>query len=228
MLNNKTLSSPIQSADLSRKDNERIISIFEALEKLWPNAQCELEHYNDFQLLIAVVLSAQATDKSVNKAMNPILIENKKFSPQNLIEMGEENFFIAIRSIGLAPTKAKNCLKIAIILNEKYNGQVPYNRDILESLPGVGRKTANVVLNVLCNLPTIAVDTHVERVSKRLGIAPLTANRIKIEEALLKIIPGRFAVKAHHLLIFHGRYHCTARTPRCNTCPVEKFCMKNI
>ena len=195
---------------------------------MWPNAHCELEHYNDFQLLIAVVMSAQATDKSVNKAMNPILEKNKTFSHKDLLDMGEQNFLQCIRSIGLAPTKAKNCYKISQILEEKHGGKVPLNRDDLEALPGVGRKTANVVLNVLCQLPTMPVDTHVERVSKRLGLVALSANVLKVEETLLKTIPKEYAVKAHHLLIFHGRYHCLARKPQCETCPVEKLCQKNI
>ncbi|MES2614184.1 MAG: endonuclease III [Bdellovibrionota bacterium] len=205
-----------------------VLSIFKILENLWPNAQCELEHYNEFQLLIAVVLSAQATDKSVNKALLPILAENKNFSAQHLIDMGEQNFLQAIRSIGLAPTKAKNCYKIATILQEKFQGKVPSNREELEALPGVGRKTANVVLNVLFKIPTIAVDTHVERVAKRLGLVPLSASPVKVEEELLKIVPKKYRLQAHHLFIFHGRYHCVARNPKCATCPLEQLCEKNI
>lgn len=208
--------------------NDNINQIFQILANMWPNAQCELVHYNNFQLLIAVVLSAQATDKSVNKAMDPILAQNKNFSAKDLVQMGEENFLKAIRSIGLAPTKAKNCYKIAITLEEKYQGRVPLNREELEELPGVGRKTANVLLNVLCKLPTIAVDTHVERVSKRLGLVPLSASRLQIEEELLKIIPKKYLLQAHHLLIFHGRYHCLARNPKCSTCPLENICDKNL
>lgn len=204
------------------------LRIFEILSQTWPNAQCELEHNNHFQLLIAVVLSAQATDKSVNKALQPLFLHNKNFSACDLVEMGEQNFLTVIRSIGLAPTKAKNCFQIAKILQEKYQGKTPLEREALESLPGVGRKTASVVLNVLCNLPTMAVDTHVERVSKRIGLVPLSANRLQIEEALLKIIPSQFIIQAHHLLIFHGRYLCTARAPKCNVCPIEKFCMKKF
>ena len=203
-------------------------SIFALLNEMWPNAQCELEHYSDFQLLIAVVLSAQATDKSVNKAMNPILTQNKNFNSKDLVDMGQQNFLNAIRSIGLAPTKAKNCFNIALILEQKYQGKVPLDREALESLPGVGRKTANVVLNVVCKLPTMAVDTHVERVSKRIGLVPVSANRLQVEEQLLKIVPTKYAVQAHHLLIFHGRYHCVARNPKCLTCPLEKLCKKNI
>lgn len=202
--------------------------IFEILTQTWPHARCELEYGNDFQLLIAVVLSAQATDKSVNKALNPLFTKNKDFSPKNLVEMGEKNFFLAIRSVGLAPTKAKNSFQIAKILIEKYDGKVPSTREELELLPGVGRKTANVILNVLYQLPTMAVDTHVERVSKRLGLVNLLANRLGVEEELLNLIPQKYALKAHHLLIFHGRYLCTARSPKCSQCPIEKYCVKNL
>jgi len=208
--------------------NKNIRSIFKTLHKMWPNAQCELEHHTPFQLLIAVVLSAQATDVSVNKALKPIFIQNKNFSAQDLITMGEQNFLAAIRSIGLAPTKAKNCFKIAQILQEKYSGKVPLNREELEALPGVGRKTANVVLNVLCKLPTMAVDTHVERVAKRLGLVAETANRLQVEEELLKIVPNEYAVQAHHLFIFHGRYHCVARKPKCLQCPLSQVCSTKL
>jgi endonuclease III len=204
----------------------RIKSIFEILENTWPDAKCELEHNNHFQLLLAVLLSAQTTDKSVNKALAPILAKNPLFSPIDLVEMGESDFLKAIKSIGLAPTKARNSLKTALLLIEKYQGHVPLNREDLESLPGVGRKTANVVLNVLCKLPTMPVDTHVERVSIRLGLVLPTKNRLKIEQELLRKVPKKFAHQAHHLLIFHGRYHCTARNPKCGTCPVEQLCKK--
>jgi endonuclease-3 len=207
--------------------NKKVSLIFDTLDKIWPNAHCELEHYNAFQLLIAVVLSAQATDKSVNKAMQPILTQNKDFCAQDLLNMGEVGFFQAIKSIGLAPTKSRNCYKIASILQEKYQGGVPLTREALEALPGVGRKTANVVLNVICSQPTMPVDTHVERLAKRIGFSALEASRLQVEEALLKIIPKKYALKAHHLLIFHGRYHCLARSPKCSTCPIENFCEKN-
>lgn len=205
---------------------KRIELIFEGLAKAWPNAKCELEHNTPFQLLIAVILSAQTTDKSVNKALAPLLEEMPNFGPHDLVKMGEAHFLKTIRSIGLAPTKAKNCVKTAQILLEQHHGKVPLQREALEELPGVGRKTANVVLNVLCHLPTMPVDTHVERVSIRLGLVKPTKNRLKIEEELLKKIPKKFAHSAHHLLIFHGRYQCLARSPKCPTCPVEKLCKK--
>lgn len=207
-------------------DKKEIESTFSILSKAWPNAKCELEHNNHFQLLIAVILSAQATDKSVNKALEPLLKKHPQFSAIDLLNMGEENFFNTIRSIGLAPTKAKNCYRLSKILIEKFNGVVPLNRTDLESFPGVGRKTANVILNVLCDLPTMAVDTHVERVSQRIGLISPTKDRLKIEKELLNIVPKKYAVKAHHLLIFQGRYHCTARNPKCESCPINHICLK--
>jgi len=207
-------------------EKRKIENIFSILNNTWPNAKCELEHNNHFQLLIAVVLSSQATDKSVNKALEPLLKEQPHFSAFDLLNMGENKFLTIIKSIGLAPTKAKNCFKLSKILVEKYNGIVPLNRTDLESFPGVGRKTANVVLNVLCDLPTMAVDTHVERVSQRIGLVKQTKDRLKIEENLLEIVPKKYAVKAHHLLIFQGRYHCTARNPKCGNCPINHICLK--
>lgn len=205
---------------------KRFHLILELLARQWPNARCELVHNNGFQLLIAVVLSAQTTDKSVNKALAPLLEKKPQFSPGDLLELGEEEFLKVIRSIGLAPTKAKNCIQIAKILTERYGAQVPLKREDLESLPGVGRKTANVVLNVLAHEPTFAVDTHVERVSKRLGVVSQTENRLKIEQELLKIVPAKYGINAHHLLIFHGRYLCKAQKPNCPLCPVAAHCDK--
>lgn len=207
-------------------EKKTIHKIFSTLSLHWPHAKCELIHNNPFQLLIAVVLSAQATDKSVNKALEPLFIKFPNFSPSDLIQLGENNFLNVIKSIGLAKTKAKNCYNLAKILETKFNSNVPLIREELESLPGVGRKTANVVLNVVCEIPTMAVDTHVERLSQRIGLVQPTKDRLKIEEELLKKVPAEFAVKAHHLLIFQGRYHCTARNPKCETCPIEKLCLK--
>ncbi len=207
-------------------DKNEIKNVFSILTSAWPNAKCELLHNNPFQLLIAVVLSAQATDKSVNKALEPLLWEQPQFSAADLVKMGEEKFLNAIRSIGLAPTKAKNCYKLSKLLIEKFHGVVPLNRTDLELFPGVGRKTANVILNVLCGLPTMAVDTHVERVSQRIGLIPLSKDRLKIEEGLLRVVPKEYSVKAHHLLIFQGRYHCTARNPKCESCPINHICLK--
>lgn len=203
-----------------------IEKVFTTLEQLWPDAHCELTHNNDFQLLIAVVLSAQTTDKAVNKALEPLLKAKPTFSAPELIEMGERKFLGVIKSIGLAPTKAKNCVSLARQLVSLHGGRVPLDRASLEALPGVGRKTANVVLNVLAGLPTMAVDTHVARVSVRLGLVAKTDNRLRIEEELVAKVPPAWGVTAHHLLIFHGRYHCTARSPKCSNCPVLGLCKR--
>lgn len=203
-----------------------IEKVFDALNSLWPDAHCELIHHNDFQLLMAVVLSAQTTDKAVNKALQPLLKERPDFSATDLLEMGEVKFLQIIKSIGLAPTKAKNCVALARQLVLLHEGRVPLDRAALEALPGVGRKTANVVLNVLAKLPTMAVDTHVARVSVRLGLVHQTLNRMRIEEELIERVPVKWQLSAHHLLIFHGRYHCTARSPQCGSCPVEGVCKK--
>lgn len=205
---------------------EAIDALFSKLDSAWPDAHCELVHNTPFQLLLAVVLSAQTTDKSVNKALAPILAGNPGFGPADLVAMGEKEFHAAIRTIGLAPTKARNAVALSRLLLERHGGEVPLEREALEALPGVGRKTANVVLNVLCKLPTMPVDTHVARLSQRLGLVKPTANRDRIEEALLACVPERFAWTAHHLLIFHGRYHCTARAPKCESCVLADLCPK--
>ena len=207
-------------------NKNNIEKVFSVLHHAWPNAKCELKYNNHFQLLIAVVLSAQANDKIVNRSLAPLLMKHPDFSASELIKMGENSFLHIIHSIGLAPTKSKNCFKLSQILIEKFNGEVPLNRADLELLPGVGRKTANVILNVICGLPTIAVDTHVERVSQRIGLVTPHKNRIKIEEQLLAITPIKYAVKAHHLLIFHGRYICTAKKPKCDYCPINDICLR--
>ena len=149
-----------------------------------------------------------------------------KFSPQDLVEMGTEKFFNVIKTIGLARTKSKNAYRTSEILLEKFHGKVPLTREELESLPGVGRKTANVVLNNLANFPVIAVDTHVARVSQRLGLVKQTTDRLKIEHKLVEIIPKKYIPIASHLLIFHGRYLCTARAPKCSDCPLNSLCPK--
>lgn len=201
-----------------------IAQLFAALKKAWPHAHCELVHHNDFQLLLAVVLSAQTTDKSVNLALAPLLAKNPQFSPADLVALGEQAFLQHIARIGLAPTKARHCLQIAALLLAKHGGHVPLVREDLEALPGVGRKTASVVLNVLCGLPTFPVDTHVERVCKRLGLVEAEANRLQVEAAVVPLIPKKYAVEAHQLLIFHGRYLCKARNPGCEVCPVRSLC----
>jgi endonuclease-3 len=200
--------------------------IFKKLHQLWPDAHCELVFNNPFQLLIAVVLSAQTTDKAVNKALSPLFEKYPQFSASDLVALGEKRFLNIIKSIGLAPTKAKNSIALARILLSRFDGEVPMSRELLEELPGVGRKTANVVLNVVGGLPTMAVDTHVARVSIRLGLVKPTENRLQIENELLAVVPKKWGVQAHHLLIFHGRYHCTARQPKCEDCPVYQSCKR--
>lgn len=208
------------------KEETRVEKIFTKLSEKYPDAHCELKHNTPFQLLVAVVLSAQTTDKSVNKALEPLFAKQPLFGPDDLVKMGELKFKEIIKSIGLANTKAKNSFLLAKKIISDFQGEVPNNRDALESLPGVGRKTANVVLNVIFGMPTMAVDTHVARLAVRMGLVKPTNDRIKIEEGLLKIVPQKFAIQAHHLLIFHGRYHCMARAPLCDSCPVESLCPK--
>lgn len=199
----------------------RTAAIFETFATLNPEPEGELEHSNLYQLLVAVVMSAQSTDKGVNKATRP-LFETIK-TPENMVALGEDALRTAISSIGLYRNKAKNVIALSKQLIEKHNSQVPNNAKELEALPGVGRKTANVVRNIGFGEPTMAVDTHVFRVSNRLGIAK-GKTPLEVELKLLKAVPKAYALHAHHWLILHGRYTCTARTPKCDICPVEKFC----
>ena len=195
--------------------------IFERFRAANPKPTTELEFSNNFQLLIAVLLSAQATDVSVNKAMGPVFTTVK--TPQDLLDMGLERFTEAIKSIGLYKTKAKNALATAKILVEQYNSEVPNKRAALESLPGVGRKTANVVLNTAFGEIAMAVDTHIFRVSNRTAIAK-GKNVLEVEKRLLRLVPKEFLLDAHHWLILHGRYVCTARSPKCWQCGISDLC----
>lgn len=195
--------------------------IFERFRAANPHPKTELEYENPFQLLIAVILSAQATDRSVNIATRPIFARCK--TPQDIVNMGLEAFTEAIRSIGLYKTKAKNVLKTCAILVEEYHGEIPQTREELEALPGVGRKTANVVLNTAFRQLTMAVDTHIFRVSNRTGIAP-GKNVLEVEKNLLKFVPKEFLLDAHHWLILHGRYVCVARKPKCQNCLISDLC----
>ncbi|NOL49214.1 endonuclease III [Pelistega europaea] len=195
--------------------------IFERFRAANPHPTTELEYENPFQLLIAVILSAQATDKSVNIAMQPVFATCK--TPQAILDMGLERFTEAIRTIGLFRTKAKNVLATCEILVTQYQGMVPQTREELEALPGVGRKTANVVLNTAFGQPTMAVDTHIFRVSNRTGIAP-GKDVVAVEQKLLKVIPKEFLMDAHHWLILHGRYICVARKPKCANCLINDLC----
>jgi len=195
--------------------------IFARLQRANPHPRTELEYANPFQLLVAVILSAQATDRSVNLA-TPALFEAAP-TPAALLALGVEGVSRRIQSIGLYNTKAKNLVATARILVEQHGGAVPRERAALEALPGVGRKTANVVLNVAFGEPTIAVDTHIFRVANRTGLAH-GATPLEVEEKLLAAVPEPYRQHAHHWLILHGRYVCTARRPQCPTCLIAKLC----
>jgi endonuclease-3 len=200
---------------------EKIIEFYRRLRDANPEPETELEYINPYTLLVAVALSAQATDVSVNKATEPLfkLVD----TPQKMLDLGEAGLKDYIKTIGLYNTKAKNVIATAKILVEQYNGEVPRNRDALEQLPGVGRKTANVVLNVAFGESTIAVDTHIFRVGNRTGLAP-GKNPLEVELRLEKVTPDEFKRHAHHWLILHGRYVCKARLPDCWRCPVVDLC----
>ncbi len=194
---------------------------FEHLEAHNPNPKGELYSVNPYTLLIAVVLSAQATDKGVNKA-TPALFQIAD-TPEKMVALGEEGLKKYISSIGLFNSKAKNIIALSEKLIRDYHSQVPDQREDLESLAGVGRKTANVVLNAAFQEPVIAVDTHIFRVSNRTGLAP-GKTPLDVEKKLMKRIPTHWLLKAHHWLVLHGRYICKARTPLCPTCPVKAEC----
>ena len=196
-------------------------AIFEALRRANPDPRSELEFGSPFELLVAVVLSAQATDRSVNQATRGLFrVAN---TPQAMLALGEEGLIPTIRTIGLFRTKARNLIRLCRILVEQHGGQVPRTREALEALPGVGRKTANVVLNVAFGEPTIAVDTHIFRVANRTGLAP-GKDVDEVEQRLLKTVPEEFRQNAHHWLILHGRYVCVARKPKCWQCAIAKWC----
>jgi len=195
--------------------------IFERLRAANPHPTTELIHRSPFELLIAVMLSAQATDKSVNLATATLFPVAD--SPERMLSLGEDGLKSHIRSIGLYPTKAKNVLATCQILLDKHAGQVPRDRTALEALPGVGRKTANVVLNTAFGEPTIAVDTHIFRVANRTGLAPGKTVQ-EVENRLLRHVPAEFKQDAHHWLILHGRYVCKARRPDCPTCAIRDLC----
>lgn len=203
---------------------EKTMLALEKMYAMFPEAHGELNYETPFQLLIAVILSAQATDVSVNKA-TPALFEAFP-TPEILAEAPLEEIIEKIRTIGLFRNKAKNIKACAQQLLEKFDGQVPQTREELILLPGVGRKTANVVLGDAFDIPAIAVDTHVERVSKRLRICKLNANVTEVEETLMRKVPEELWVKTHHTMIFFGRYHCIARSPKCEKCPLLDMCQE--
>ena len=200
---------------------EKRRAIFERLRAANPTPTTELEYGTPFQLLIAVLLSAQATDKSVNLATRPLFATHG--TPAALLALGEDGVADAIKTIGLYRTKARNVVATCRILIEQHGGEVPQDRESLEALPGVGRKTANVVLNTAFGQPTIAVDTHIFRVSNRTRIAP-GKDVVAVENALLKFVPREFLHDAHHWLILHGRYVCVARKPKCPQCGIADLC----
>lgn len=203
---------------MNKKTREEI---FNRLQASNPAPTTELKYKTPFELLIAVILSAQSTDVSVNKATAKLFpIAN---TPKKILTLGEEGLKSAIQTIGLYNNKARNIFKTCEILLKQHKGQVPRSREALEALPGVGRKTANVVLNTAFGEATIAVDTHIFRVANRTGLAP-GANVIVVERALLKNVPDEYKKNAHHWLILHGRYICQARKPRCSACLLEDLC----
>jgi len=197
------------------------VKIFQALQKQTPEPTTELIYNSPFELLIAVILSAQATDVSVNKATARLFAFAN--TPESLCKLGADGLKKYIRTIGLYNTKAANIIKTCRLLMDKHKGEVPAARAALESLPGVGRKTASVILNTAFGQPTIAVDTHIFRVSNRTGIAP-GKNVLEVEKKLLKFVPDEFRQNAHHWLILHGRYTCTARKPKCDSCIIHACC----
>ncbi len=194
---------------------------FTRLAALNPEPASELEYVNPYTLLVAVVLSAQATDKGVNKATRALFA--KINTPEKMLALGEAGLKEHIKTIGLFNAKAKNIIALSEILVKSFAGEVPEDREALESLPGVGRKTANVVLNVAFGQPTMAVDTHIFRVSNRIGLA-LGKTPRAVEDELLRVTPKEFLRHAHHWLILHGRYVCKARKPECQACPVNDLC----
>ena len=198
-----------------------VFEFFRRLAESNPAPETELEYVNPYTLLVAVALSAQATDVGVNKATRSLFAKVR--TPQQMLELGEEDLKQHIKTIGLYNTKARNVIAAARILVEEFGGEVPRERDELEKLPGVGRKTANVVLNVAFGQPTIAVDTHIFRVSNRTGLAP-GKTPLDVELKLERQVPETFVTHAHHWLILHGRYICKARTPECWRCPVIDLC----
>ncbi|HET6388859.1 endonuclease III [Hyphomicrobium sp.] len=200
----------------------QIAEVFRRFKEANPEPKGELEHINPFTLLVAVVLSAQATDAGVNKATRPLF--QVVDTPEKMLALGEEKLRDYIKTIGLYRAKAKNVIGLSQRLVDDFGGQVPADRDALESLPGVGRKTANVVMNMAFEQPTMAVDTHVFRVANRVGLSH-GANPLAVEEDLLRVVPAEYAMHAHHWLILHGRYVCKARKPECWRCLINDICL---
>ena len=202
-------------------NQQKRIEILTRLRDQTPKPTTELTYHSPFELLIAVILSAQATDKGVNKATKKLFAVAN--TPQSILALGVDGLKEYIKTIGLYNSKAENIIKTCRDLIDKFNGEIPQDRAALESLAGVGRKTANVVLNTAFGQPTIAVDTHIFRVANRTGFAP-GKDVVKVEEKLNKVVPNEFKVDVHHWLILHGRYTCIARKPRCGSCIIEDLC----
>ncbi|MCU0967749.1 MAG: endonuclease III [Rubrivivax sp.] len=202
-------------------DTQDIEAFFATLRSANPDPRTELEYTSVFELLCAVLLSAQATDTGVNRATRALFAAAP--TPARMLELGVERVTVLVRTIGLYRTKARHLVETSRILVERHGGRVPRDRAALEALPGVGRKTANVVLNVAFGEPTMAVDTHIFRVANRTGLAP-GRTPLAVEQGLLARVPGTYLVDAHHWLILHGRYVCQARRPRCESCSVRAWC----
>lgn len=220
----KTANSPdnhFKPSDSKAMTKAQIQTFFERLRAQRPEPKTELNYNSPFQLLIAVLFSAQATDVSVNKATEQLFIDAP--DAQSMYNLGVDKLKEYIKTIGLFNAKAENAIKTCQILLEKYQGEIPQTREELESLPGVGRKTANVVLNTAFGQPTMAVDTHIFRLGNRTGLAK-GKDVLEVEHRLLKVIPKEFIIDAHHWLILHGRYCCTARKPKCGDCLVADVC----
>jgi endonuclease III len=203
-------------------NNTQIRFCLDKMDEMFPDAHCELVHSNPFELVIAVALSAQCTDVLVNKVTKDLFKKYK--TPEDYLRVPLEELQNDIRSIGLYRNKAKNIQNLCRLLLDEYDGEVPRDRDELTKLPGVGRKTANVVVSVAFNIPAIAVDTHVERVSKRLGICRWKDSVLEVEKTLMKKVPKDEWSVTHHRLIFFGRYHCKAQNPQCPSCPLLELC----
>ena len=200
---------------------KKIRALFECLAAADPHPTTELEYATPFQLLVAVILSAQATDKSVNLATREMF--RAAPNAERIVALGEQKVAGYIKSIGLYPTKARNLVAMATLLLQSHGGEVPHQREALEALPGVGRKTANVILNTIFHEPVIAVDTHIFRLANRTGLAPGKDVRT-VEDRLHTVIPAEFRLHAHHWLILHGRYVCKARKPDCQACSIRRWC----
>ncbi len=205
-------------------DNAQIVKLFEIFKSINPNPQSELSAPNAYCLLVSVVLSAQATDKSVNKATAPLY--EIVTTPEQMLELGRDKLIEYIKPVGLYKAKSAHIIELSHQLIENFDSKVPDNREDLESLSGVGRKTANVILNVVFGQPTMPVDTHLLRICPKMGLAEGTTP-LEVEKSLVARIPQEYMNHAHHWLILHGRYICTARNPKCAECPVSHICLYN-